>query len=236
MPRHCRARKMSSSTAAPGGGLMVLENPLHGMRGQLGRVLEFEFFLDVFAMGFDRLRDSVRDWVAICGVVKPWPIISKISISRSVSRSIGDARYRAATDGAMHHPLRHALAEVDLAGQDRADRLHDRPADLVLADIADGAGPQARSANSSSSCMLSTSNFMCRIALLELLDQGDAAAVLQSQVDDRHVRPRGLGEVLRFRDAAGLAADFQVRLVRNQADQALTHQRMIVNDQNPNGS
>src|SRR5207248_7435490 len=57
------------------------------------------------------------------------------------------------------------------------------------------------------------------------------AAVGQRKIDDRHVGMRRVGELPRLADAACLTANLKVRLSANQADESLTHQWMIVNDQ-----
>ena len=69
------------------------------------------------------------------------------------------------------------------------------------------------------------------VAVLDPLDQVDAAAGLEGDVDDGHVglgfgdQTQGLGHV------GGLAADFQVGLPADPHGQRIAHGRVIVDDQ-----
>ncbi|WP_346925760.1 VOC family protein [uncultured Arthrobacter sp.] len=68
-----------------------------------------------------------------------------------------------------------------------------------------------------------------------IVRQLDAAAVFERQIDNGHVGLHGGSHLARFGHAARFAADLEIRLRGNQADQPLAQQRMVVNDQNSHG-
>jgi hypothetical protein len=71
------------------------------------------------------------------------------------------------------------------------------------------------------------------VARPEALDQVDPVAGLQGDVDDRHVRIGGSGELQGLGGIGRLPAYFQVRLRGNPERQRLAHGRVIINDQDP---
>ena len=66
---------------------------------------------------------------------------------------------------------------------------------------------------------------------MEVLDQLDAAAILKSNIDDRDVGVFGVSNLLCLGNTAGFATDGEIVLRRKQADEPLTHERMIIDDQ-----
>ena len=71
----------------------------------------------------------------------------------------------------------------------------------------------------------------CVVAVLDPLDQVDAVAGLEGDIDDGHV---GLGvgdQAQGLAHVGGLAADFQVGLPADPQGQRLAHRRVVIDDQ-----
>ena len=71
------------------------------------------------------------------------------------------------------------------------------------------------------------------VAGLDLLDQVDAVAGLQRQVDDHHLRVDRLDQPHRLGGVGRLAAHLHVRLGGDGLRQTAPHQGMIVDDHDP---
>jgi hypothetical protein len=71
------------------------------------------------------------------------------------------------------------------------------------------------------------------VAGLDPLDQVDAVAGLEGDIDDGHVGPGLRDQAKGLARVGGLAADLQIGLPADPKGQRLAHRRVIIDDQYP---
>ena len=143
----------------------------------------------------------------------------------------GGAGDRLIASETAENALHHVRAEVDLAAQHLAQCIDDMPGDLMLVDVAVRTGVDRALREQGLIAHGTDQHLELRVMALEAPNQFQAIAIVQRQVDDDHVRHVFAYQLLRFAHAAGLGANTKIRLLRDQALQALAHQGMIVDDQ-----
>src|SRR5439155_22434327 len=139
---------------------------------------------------------------------------------------------RLRSDGELHHSLGRPLAEIHLAAQNLTNRANDAAADLLLVDIPDRASAERPLSKHQLVVHAQHEQLHIRKRSVEVLDHLNPAAILESNINDRDVRMFGVSNLLRLGNSAGLATDGEIVLRRNQTDEPLTHERMVIDDQN----
>ena len=172
---------------------------------------------------------------AISAVFTPWPIRRKTSSSRSASASSGErvTFFAPAADGAMQHRLDHRVTQVDLAFQHPPDAFDDLVRGLILIDVTQRTGAERTLGVERFAVHRPDQHADAVVAVLDPLDQVDAAAGLERDIDDGHV---GLGvgdQAQGLAHVGGLATDFQVGLPADPHRQRLAHGRVVIDDQDP---
>src|SRR5690606_5418936 len=213
------------------GELRLAGVPVDGELHEARRAVEAQLFLDALAVRLDRLDAEAQVLSDLPRRLAAADQVQHLHLAVAQALDRVD-RVLPARDGeALDHARADTVADVDPAREHAAQGNDELIAGRLLHDVAVRAGAQEALGIDRLVVHRQHEHGKLPVLRADLLDQLEAVAVAQRQIEDHDIGPRSLEPEPRLAHVRRLAADNEIGLLLQELDEPFPDDRMIVDDE-----